>query len=363
MISTTFVTVIEDTKDMSLSEEKQRTPPSELSRPTMPVPAKCSDPLRRLLHSHSITKPPAASNGSQEEPARSSKPIYPNLPYSPYSSPASSPRVRRKPLRETTRVNSTVHSDGEYVQLNQYKLEQAIGQGSYGIVKLAYNKDDDVQYAMKILSKKKLKRKGGLFARRAPPRASPVGGGVRKPSENPLQKVYREIAIMKKLDHPNVCKLHEVLDDPEDDNLYMVFELLKHGELLEVPSKNPMSEKEAWLAFRDVVHGLEYLHYQKIIHRDLKPSNLLRADSGEVKIADLGVSNEFDGQDALLTNTAGTPAFTAPESISYKLGDDPYSGRAADIWSLGVTLYTLVFGKVPFHDENILALYNKIRTL
>ncbi len=69
------------------------------------------------------------------------------------------------------------------------------------------------------------------------------------------------------------------------------------------------------------------MHYQKIIHRDLKPSNLLRADSGEVKIADLGVSNEFDGHDAFLTNTAGTPAFTPPESISHKPGDEPYSGR------------------------------------
>ena len=71
------------------------------------------------------------------------------------------------------------------------------------------------------------------------------------------------------------------------------------------------------------------VHYQKIIHRDLKPSNLLRADSGEVKIADLGVSNEFDGTDAFLTNTAGTPAFTAPESISHKPGDEPYSGRVS----------------------------------
>merc|ERR1711899_536152 len=350
---------------------------------SIPVPAKCSTQLRKLLHSHSIQKPPSPlinggvspglpyhqlsiSEQKSEEEAQNScdgaRPIYPNLPYSPYGSPGSSPRIRRKPLRETKRVNSIVQSDGEYTQLNQYRLEQqAIGQGSYGIVKLAYNKDDDVQYAMKILSKKKLKRKGGLFARRAPPRASPVGGGVRKPSENPLQKVYREIAIMKKLDHPNVCKLHEVLDDPEDDNLYMVFELLKHGELLEVPSKNPMSEKETWLAFRDVVHGLEYLHYQKIIHRDLKPSNLLRADSGEVKIADLGVSNEFDGTDAFLTNTAGTPAFTAPECLSIKQGDSPYSGKAADIWSLGVTLYCLVFGSLPFHDENIVALYNKIR--
>ena len=74
---------------------------------------------------------------------------------------------------------------------------------------------------------------------------------------------------------------------------------------------------------------LSIVHYQKIIHRDLKPSNLLRADSGEVKIADLGVSNEFDGTDALLTNTAGTPAFTPPESISHKPGDEPYSGKVS----------------------------------
>ena len=69
------------------------------------------------------------------------------------------------------------------------------------------------------------------------------------------------------------------------------------------------------------------VHYQKIIHRDLKPSNLLRADSGEVKIADLGVSDEFNGKDAFLTNTAGTPAFTPPESLAHKPGDDPYSGK------------------------------------
>jgi len=69
------------------------------------------------------------------------------------------------------------------------------------------------------------------------------------------------------------------------------------------------------------------VHYQRIIHRDIKPSNLLRADSGVVKIADLGVSDEFLGPDAYLTNTAGTPAFTPPESLSHKPGDDPYSGK------------------------------------
>ena len=136
---------------------------------------------------------------------------------------------------------------------------------------------------------------------------------------------------MKKLDHPNVVKLVEVLDDPEDDNLYMAFEYLEGGEVVdEIPTENPLEERSAWLAFRDVVLGLEYLHYQKIIHRDIKPSNLLRDRDGLVKIADLGVSDEFHGADAFLTNTAGTPAFTPPESLSHKPGDDPFSGKVRD---------------------------------
>jgi len=321
---------------------------------SVPVPAKCSSQLRKLIQSHSI-----AEEERQSASDDGSRPIYPNLPYSPYSSPCSSPRVKRKPLKETRTV-STEHN-GDYVQLNQYKLQGVVGQGSYGIVKLAYNEEEDAHYAMKILSKKKLKKKAGIFGRKAPCRKG-SGGTKIKTAENPLDKVYREIAIMKKLDHPNVVKLVEVLDDPEDDQLYMVFELLERGEVLQVPCADCLSEDKAWAAFRDVLLGLEYLHYQKIIHRDIKPSNLLRADSGEVKIADLGVSNEFDGNDAFLTSTVGTPAFTPPECLNQQPGEPPYSGRLADIWSLGVTLYALVYGKVPFYDENILALYNKIRT-
>jgi len=426
---TSFISVIENTKNLSISEEKKRspkhtplstppssyvppytsklaTPPSKLAankpaqpstppRPSprtstpppipprtiqgpprvppisphtaecneplvdtsggIPVPAKCSSQLRKLIKTRSVVE----LEDREKEGLDSSKPIYPNLPYSPYTSPCSSPRIKRKPLVETRTV-STEHN-GDYVQLNQYKLQGVVGQGSYGIVKLAYNEEDDKNYAMKILSKKKLKKKAGIFGRAAPHRKG-SGGTKIKTAENPLDKVYREIAIMKKLDHPNVVKLVEVLDDPEDDQLYMVFELLECGEVLEVPCEKPLGEEAAWTGFRDVLLGLEYLHYQKIIHRDIKPSNLLRADSGEVKIADLGVSNEFDGNDAFLTSTVGTPAFTPPESLSQQPGEPPYSGKLADIWSLGVTLYSLVFGKVPFYDDNILALYNKIRT-
>lgn len=271
---------------------------------------------------------------------------------SPFGSPSSSPRLRRQPTMETRRVSVT-DNDG-YTQLNQYQLKNEIGKGSYGIVKLAYNEKDDAHYAMKILSKKRLIKKAGFY-RRPPP--SRDGKPVNKPV-TPLEKVYREIAILKKLDHPNVVRLVEVLDDPDKDNLYMAFELVEKGEVMEVPTDKPLSEDQAWSYFRDVILGIEYLHHQKIIHRDIKPSNLLLGDDGHLKIADFGVSNEFTGTDISLSNTAGTPAFMAPETLREE--KENFSGKALDIWAMGVTLYCFVFGQVPFKDEFPLALHNKI---
>ena len=112
---------------------------------------------------------------------------------------------------------------------------------------------------MKILSKKKLQKKAGLFMRRPPNKKD----GGNKPDDL-LDKVYREIATLKKIDHPNVVKLVEVVDDPVEDNLYMVFELLEKGEVLEIPSATPLTEEEAWQCFRDVVHGLDYRKYLDI---------------------------------------------------------------------------------------------------
>ncbi|KAJ8957933.1 hypothetical protein NQ318_001930 [Aromia moschata] len=284
------------------------------------------------------------------------KPIFPNCQFSPYNSPTNSPRSNRKrPLRESRRVS--IEKSGTYLQLNQYKLMDSIGQGSYGIVKLAYNEEDDTHYAMKILSKKKLLKKAGMFGR-LPPRKE--GRPNSSPVNHPLHRVYREIAILKKLDHPNVVKLVEVLDDPVEDHLYLVFELLERGQVLEVPTDNPLDEDTAWTYFRDVILGIEYLHYQRIIHRDIKPANLLLSESGRVQIADLGVCNEFHGSDAFLSNTAGTPAFTAPEALD-EHRQAGFSGKGTDIWSMGVTLYAFIYGQVPFYDDNIIGLYSKIR--
>lgn len=292
---------------------------------------------------------PKISHNDLKYQSSECRPIYPNVPYSPYASPFGSPRCnRRRPIfRESRRIS--MEKSGSFLQLNQYKLMEQIGQGSYGLVKLAYSEEDSTHYAMKILSKKRLLRQAGLI-RRGPRKAT-----------SPLDRVYREIAVLKKLDHPNVVKLVEVLDDPIEDSLYMVFELVKLGEVLRIPTDKPLSEERSWSILRDTLLGLEYLHYQKIIHADIKPGNLLLTEYGNVKIADLGVCNEFFGEEANISSgtTGGTPAFRAPETLV--LGQNVYCGKAADVWALGVTLYSLVYGNVPFFGETVPFLYEKIK--
>ncbi|XP_032683487.1 serine/threonine-protein kinase PAK 6 isoform X2 [Odontomachus brunneus] len=262
------------------------------------------------------------------------RPIYPYCPYSPYGSPQGSPRNRRRPLRESRRV-SIDNRQGD-IKLNQYKLLDDIGQGTYGLVKLVYNEEDSTHYAMKILSKKRLMKKAGIFGRIVPGKKT-----------DPLARVYKEIALLKKVDHPNVVKLIEVLDDSEEDHLYLVFEL-QRGEILQIPTDEPLHEKTARRNFRDVVMGVEYLHYQRIVHRDIKPSNLLVDNDGRIKIADLGVSAELRAPGELLSGGAGTPAFAPPETT---IPSAQYSGPPCDVWSMGVTLYSLVTGRLPWNGS------------
>ncbi|XP_066585927.1 calcium/calmodulin-dependent protein kinase kinase 1 isoform X2 [Prorops nasuta] len=292
------------------------------------------DLLRQPREKTSSSDARLAGNDSSRRDLNVSRPIYPYCPYSPYASPQGSPRNRRRPMRESRRVS--IDSRQGALQLNQYKLLDNIGQGSYGIVKLVYNEEDGTHYALKILSKRKLMKKAGIFGRMAPSRKASASC--------PLAKVYREIALLKKLDHPNVVKLVEVLDDPDEDNLYLVFELVERGEVLQVPTDKPLDEQTARKNFRDVIMGIEYLHYQRIVHRDIKPSNLLVDSEGRVKIADLGVSAELRASGELLSGPAGTPAFAAPETTT---PGARYSGTC-DVWSLGVTLYCLVTGRIPW---------------
>ncbi|XP_006530296.1 calcium/calmodulin-dependent protein kinase kinase 2 isoform X4 [Mus musculus] len=354
-----FIVVTECEPGRGVDLNLARDQPPEADGQELPLEA--SDPESRSPLSGrkmSLQEPsqggPASSSNSLDMNGRC---ICPSLSYSPASSPQSSPRMPRRPTVESHHVSITGLQD--CVQLNQYTLKDEIGKGSYGVVKLAYNENDNTYYAMKVLSKKKLIRQAG-FPRRPPPRgARPAPGGCIQP-RGPIEQVYQEIAILKKLDHPNVVKLVEVLDDPNEDHLYMVFELVNQGPVMEVPTLKPLSEDQARFYFQDLIKGIEYLHYQKIIHRDIKPSNLLVGEDGHIKIADFGVSNEFKGSDALLSNTVGTPAFMAPESLSETR--KIFSGKALDVWAMGVTLYCFVFGQCPFMDERIMCLHSKIKS-
>lgn len=103
------------------------------------------------------------------------------------------------------------------------------------------------------------------------------------------------------------------------------------------------------------------MHAQGVIHRDIKPDNLLLSDDDVLKIVDFGVSEMFEKNDTMMTaKSAGSPAFLAPELCVARHGG--VSGRAADIWSMGVTLYCLRYGRIPFEQMNVMEMYEAIRT-
>eukprot|EP00118_Oscarella_pearsei_P004204 m.17543 g.17543 ORF g.17543 m.17543 type:complete len:482 (+) comp27514_c0_seq3:132-1577(+) len=268
-------------------------------------------------------------------------------PRSPYRRPAR--LLERRPTVETEHVVWEEKED--YTQLNQYQIRQEIGVGSYGVVCSATD-ERNKKYAVKMISKRKLKK--ATFGRR------PMRGPAKANHQGPTQMLQREIAILKKLNHPNVVGLVEVLDDETHDELYLVFELVERGPVMEVPTKETFSEERARHYVIDTLLGMEYLHFQKVIHRDIKPDNLLLTNDDHIKIADFGVSELFEASDANLTKTAGSPSFMAPESL---LQSGPtFRGKATDVWAMGVTLYCFIFGNCPFRSFNILELYEMIKS-
>lgn len=182
-------------------------------------------------------------------------------------------------------------------------------------------------------------------------------------AKDALFLIREETAIMKKLNHPNLVSLIEVLDDPEEDSLYMVLEMCKKGVIMKVgldQSAQPYSEEECRCWFRDLILGIEYLHAQGVVHRDIKPDNLLLTEDDVLKIVDFGVSEMFERPANMRTaKSAGSPAFLPPELCIAKHGD--VSGTAADIWSMGVSLYCLRYGHIPFNRSGVLEMYEAIK--
>ncbi|KAF9574891.1 hypothetical protein EC968_005131 [Mortierella alpina] len=296
---------------------------------------------------------------------------------STFSSTTSTPASRRgsmqftKPVevRETLDASVTENADG-LKQLKQYVLKREIGRGAFGKVHHAVDEHTNISYAVKEFSKSKLRKKdkANLFklgprgrgrGRRGPEAPSPLSS-----ESSPLDLIRGEVAILKKLHHPNIVKLYEVLDVSSDDSMYMVFEMCEKGVLMPVSltekCEDVFSDEDCRDVFQQMVLGIEYLHEHDIIHRDIKPDNLLRSEDGTVKIVDFGVSEMFNKKgDDMTKKSAGSPAFMAPELCRHDHGE--VSGRATDIWSMGVTLYCIRYGYLPYVSESVLEMHKVIR--
>ncbi|XP_075723623.1 MAP/microtubule affinity-regulating kinase 3-like isoform X14 [Rhipicephalus microplus] len=217
----------------------------------------------------------------------------------------------------------------EEPHIGRYRLLKTIGKGNFAKVKLAKHVPTGKEVAIKIIDKTQL-----------------------NPSS--LQKLFREVRIMKMLDHPNIVKLYQVIET--EKTLYLVMEYASGGEVFDyLVAHGRMKEKEARAKFRQIVSAVQYCHQKRIIHRDLKAENLLLDGEMNIKIADFGFSNEFV-PGMKLDTFCGSPPYAAPELFQGK----KYDGPEVDVWSLGVILYTLVSGSLPFDGANLKELRERV---
>ena len=181
-------------------------------------------------------------------------------------------------------------------------------------------------------------------------------------NEEMAKRVRNEVALHKKLKHPNILSLYHYFED--DERVYLVMELCAHGEIYSLlrrrrESESALSENEARIILRDVVAGLKFLHSHGIIHRDLKLSNILLSEGGQAKIADFGLAVRTESADDARERTiCGTPNYLAPEILNKK-----NYGRGADIWSLGCLLFSFLTGKPPFDSPDLPQTFDKVKRL
>ncbi|XP_043707440.1 CBL-interacting serine/threonine-protein kinase 4-like isoform X2 [Telopea speciosissima] len=237
------------------------------------------------------------------------------------------------PTTATATTTTTTTSSSSNVLLGKYRLGRLLGRGNFAKVYIARSLADGSDLAVKVMDKTKI-----LNATMEP-------------------RVISEISVMRRLRHPNIIRIHEVM--ATKSKIYLAMEYARGGELLAKISRHKrFTEPVARFYFQQLVSSLYFCHRNGVAHRDLKPQNLLLDEHGNLKISDFGLSALPEQlKDGLLYTACGTPAYTAPEVVCQK----GYDGAKADAWSCGVILFAFLAGFLPFDDSNIAVMYRRIR--
>ncbi|XP_012217460.1 calcium/calmodulin-dependent protein kinase type II alpha chain isoform X23 [Linepithema humile] len=216
---------------------------------------------------------------------------------------------------------------------DNYDLKEELGKGAFSVVRRCVQKSTGHEFAAKIINTKKL-------------------------SNRDFQKLEREARICRKLQHPNIVRLHDSIQ--EENFHYLVFDLVTGGELFEdIVAREFYSEADASHCIQQILESVHHCHHNGVVHRDLKPENLLlasKAKGAAVKLADFGLAIEVQGEAQAWYGFAGTPGYLSPEVLK----KEPY-GKPVDIWACGVILYILLVGYPPFWDEDQHRLYAQIK--
>jgi protein-serine/threonine kinase len=248
-------------------------------------------------------------------------------------------RSRQEHLRQS--------SHRKEVKCGEYILGQTLGEGEFGKVKMGWKKDSSVQVAIKLIRKESLQS-----------------------NTTRLPKIYREIGILRDLQHPNIVRLHEVVET--ERQMGIILEYASGGELFDyILNQRYLKDPAARRLFAQLVSGVGYLHKKGIVHRDLKLENLLLDRNKNIIITDFGFANNFDPKDELgeeveqkitdkefikskgldkvnnkggrrgdlMQTSCGSPCYAAPELV---VSDGLYTGRKVDVWSCGVILVSMI---------------------